>query len=224
LHLLQHLADALDQVFSAHGPALKAVRDAQRGLPVTQADGRTAVSVPPRTPTPQAQTRAAQRRARRLATSVQVWTRHREGWSHRVIAQHLGRGRMTVVRSLQAPTVPERNGRSETRRSLLTPDQENLLTRWHAGCREARPRFRAIQRHGDPGSDPTVARDVQRLRQAQGLRPRGRRLGPTLPRVVAGRLTPLTTRRATRVVLKPPSPQTDDGTQRLACLTDQHRA
>jgi len=110
LHLLQHLADALDQVFSAHGPALKAVRDAQRGLPVTQADGRTAVSVPPRTPTPQAQTRAAQRRARRLATSVQVWTRHREGWSHRVIAQHLGRGRMTVVRSLQAPTVPERNG------------------------------------------------------------------------------------------------------------------
>jgi transposase len=172
---------------------------------------------------PQAQTRAAQRRARRLATYAQVWTLHREGWSNRVIAQHLGLGRMTVVRYLQAPTFPERNGRSEARRSLLTPYQEDILRRWNTGGREARPLFRAIQRHGDPGSSPTVARDVQRLRQAQGLRPRGRRLGPTLPQVVAGRPTPLTTRRATRVVLKPPSQQTDDGTQRLACLKDQHR-
>jgi transposase len=221
-HLLQNLAEALDQVFSAHGPALKAVSDAQSCLPVTQADGRTAVSVPPSTPTPQAQTRAAQRRARRLATYAQVWTLHREGWSNRVIAQHLGIGRMTVVRYLQAPTFPERKSRSETRRSLLTPYQEDILTRWNAGCREARQLFQAIQRHGYTGSYPTVARYVQRLRQAQGLRPRGRRLGPTLSRVVAGRPTPLTTRRATRMVLKPPSKQTDDGTQLLACLKDQH--
>jgi len=211
-------------VFSAPGPARKAVSDAQSCLPVTQADGRTAVPVPPRTPTPQAQTRAAQRRARRLAPSAQVWTLPREGWSTRVLAQHLGLGRMTVVRDLQAPTVPERTGRSETRRSLLTPSQEDLLRRWNAGCREARQLVRAIPRHGSTGSYPTVAHDVQRLRHAQGLRPRGRRRGPTRPQVVAGRPTPLTTRRATRVVLKPPSQQTDAGTQRLACLTDQPRA
>jgi transposase len=222
-HLLQNLAEALDQVCSAHGPALKAVSDVQSCLPVTQADGRTAVPVPPSTPTPQAQTRAAPRRARRLATYAQVWTLHREGWSNRVIAQHLGIGRMTVVRYLQAPTFPERKGRSETRRSLLTPYQEDILRRWNAGCREARQLFRAIQGHGYTGSYPTVARYVQRLRQAQGLRPRGRRLGSTLPRVVAGRPTPLTTRRATRVVLKPPSKQTDDGAQLLACLKNQHR-
>jgi transposase len=145
------------------------------------------------------------------------------GGSHRVIAQHLGIGRMTVVRDLQAPTFPERTGRRETRRSRLTPSQEDILTRGNAGCREARHLFQAIQRHGSTGSSPTVARDVQRLRQAQGLRPRGRRLGPTLPRVVAGRPTPLTTRRATRVVLQPPSNQTDAGPQLLACLTDQQR-
>ena len=186
-HRLQNLAEALDQVFSTHGPALKAVSEAQSCLPVTQADGRTAVPVPPSTPTPQARTRAAQRRARRLATYGQVWTLHREGWSNRVIAHHLGIGRMTVVRYLQAPTFPERKGRSETWRSLLTPYQEDILRRWNAGCREARQLFRAIQRHGYTGSYPTVVRYVRRLSQAQGLRPRGRRLGPTLPRVVAGR-------------------------------------
>ena len=71
-----------------------------------------------------------------------------------MIAQHLGLGHMTVVRYLQAPTFPERKGRSETRRSLLTPCQEDILRRWNAGCWEARQLFRAIQRHGDTGSYP----------------------------------------------------------------------
>ena len=221
-HLLQNLAEALDQVFSAHGPALKAVSDARSRTPITQPDGRTAMPVPPSTPTPQAQTRAAQRRARRLATYTQVWTLHHQGWSPRLIAQHLGIGRMTVVRYLQAPTFPERKGRSETRKSLLTPYTAEILTRWNAGCREARQLFQAIQRQGYTGSYPTVARYVQRLRQAQGLRPRARRPGRTLLRVVAGRHPPLTTRRATRVVLKQPSKQTDDDTQLIAHLKDQH--
>lgn len=78
-HLLQNLAEALDQVFSAHGTALKAVSEALSRTPVVQPDGGTAVPGPPPTPTPQAQTRAAQRRARRLATYAQVWTLHRQG-------------------------------------------------------------------------------------------------------------------------------------------------
>jgi transposase len=129
---------------------------------------------------------------------------------------------MTVVRYLQARTFPERKGRSETRQSLLTPYQEDILTRWNAGCREARQLFRAIQGQGYTGSYPTVARYVQRLCQAQGLRPRARRPGPTLPRVVEGRHTPLTTRRATRLVLKQPVKQTDEDTQLMAHLKGQH--
>jgi transposase len=221
-HLLQNLAEALDQVLSAHGPALKAVSDARNRTPITQPDGRTALPVPPSTPTPQAQTRAAQRRARRLATYTQVWTLHHQGWSPRLIAQHLGIGRMTVVRYLQAPTFPERKGRSETRKSLLSPYTPEILTHWNAGCREARHLFQAIQRQGYTGSYPTVARYVQRLRQAQGLRPRARHPGPTLPWVVAGRPTPLTTRRATRLVLKQPMKQTDEDTQLMAHLKGQH--
>jgi transposase len=221
-HLLQNLAEALDQVFSAHGPALKAVSTALSRTPVLQPDGQPAVPVPPGPPTPQAQTQAAQRRARRLATYEQVWTLHRQGWSPRAIAQQLGMGRWTVVRYLQAPTFPERKGRSDQGKSLLTPYKAYILKRWNAGCRDALQLFRAIRRHGYPGSYPTVARYAQRLRQAQGLRPRERRPGQTLPLVVEAQHTPLTTRRATRVVLKPPQKRTDADTQLLAHLERQH--
>jgi transposase len=87
-HLLQNLAEVLDQVFSTHGNALKAVSDVLSRTRVVQPEGQTAVLVPPSTPTPQAQTRAAERRSRRLATYEQVWTLHRQGWSNRAIAQH----------------------------------------------------------------------------------------------------------------------------------------
>jgi transposase len=153
----------------------------------------------------------------------QVWTRHRQGWSHRAMAQPLGIGRMTVVRDLQAPTCPERTGHTNLGKSLLTPYQERLLKRWNAGCREALQLFRDLRRHGDTGSDPTVARDAQRLRQAQGLPPREPRLGHTLPLVMEGRRKPLTTRRATRWVLKRPRQRTDEDAQLLAQLQAQHR-
>ena len=76
--------------------------------------------VSPSAPTRQEQTRAAQRRARRLATYAQVWTLHRQGWAPRAIAQQLGMGRWTVVRYLRAPMFPERKGRSDKGHSLLT--------------------------------------------------------------------------------------------------------
>jgi transposase len=221
-HLLQNLAEALDQVFSTHGKVLKAVSDARSRAPVVQPDGQTAVLVPPSMPTPQAQTRAAQRRARRLATYEQVWTLHRQGWSNRAIAQQLGIGRMTVVRSLQAPTFPERKGHTTTGRSVLTPYTERLLKRWNAGCREALQLFRDLRRHGYTGSYPTVARYVQRLRQAQGLRPREPHPGHGLPLVMAGRHKPLTTRRVTRLVLKRSEQRTDADTQLMAQLQTQH--
>jgi transposase len=68
-----------------------------------------------------------------------------------------------------------------------------------------------------------VARDAQRLRQAQGLRPRERRPGQMLPRSVEVPPQPLTTRRATRLVLKRPENRTNADTQLLAQLEVQHR-
>jgi transposase len=220
--LLQHLADALDHVFSTHGKARHAVRDALSHPPVVQPAGQTVVPVSPTLPPPQAQTQAAQRRARRLARDEQVWALSRQGWSPRASAQQLGRGRWTGVRSLQAPTCPERKGRSDTGKSLLTPSNEHLLKRWKAGGREALPLLRDLRRHGSTGSSPTGARDAPRLRQAQGLQPRERRLGRTLPRVVAASYQPLPTRRATRVVLKRPEHRTNGDRQLLAALERQH--
>jgi transposase len=66
-----------------------------------------------------------------------------------------------------------------------------------------------------------VARDAQRLRQAQGVQPRARRPGQTLPRVVAGQPQPLTPCQATRVVLKRPEPRTHVDRQLLAPLESQ---
>jgi hypothetical protein len=154
--LLPNLAAALDQVFSTHGKVRQAVSEARRRTPAVQPDGQTAVPVPPSTPTPQA--RAAERRSRRLATDAQVWALHRPGWSNRAMAPQLGSGRMTVGRSLHAPTFPERQGHTKPGKSVLTPDQERRLKRWNAGCREALPLCRDLRRQGYTGSDPTVAR------------------------------------------------------------------
>jgi transposase len=222
-HLLQNLAEALDQVFSAHGKALTAVSEALRCTPVIQADGRTAIPVPPPLPSPQAQMRAAPRRARRLTIYGKVWALHRQGWSNRAIARQLGISRMTVVRHLQAPTFPERKVRSDTGTSLLTHYKAYLLTRWNTGCRQARRLFRELQRHGYTGSYATVARYARRLRQAQGLQPGEKRPGHLLPLVVEWQHQPLTTRRATRLVLKRPMQRTDDDTQLIARLQAQHR-
>jgi hypothetical protein len=223
LHRRQNRAEARDQGFSAQGLARKAVSPARSRPPVVQPDGQTAVPVPPRMPTPQAQTRAAQRRSRRRATAAPVWARPRQGWSPRAMAQPRGSGRMPVVRSLQAATVPERTGQTTPGTSIRPPATERLLKRWHAGGREACQRFRALRRHGDPGSDPPVAREAQRLRQAQGLPPREARSGQTLPRVIEVQPRPLPTRRATRLVLKRPRPRTHAATPLLAPRQSPHR-
>ncbi|HJW35665.1 MAG TPA: hypothetical protein VJ769_03445, partial [Actinomycetes bacterium] len=118
---------------------------------------------------------------------------------------------------------PERKGRSDTGKSLLTPYKEYILKRWNAGCRDARQLFRTIQRQGYTGSYPTVARCAQRLRQAQGLRPREQRPGQPLLLVTEVQHTPLTTRRATWVVLKQPRKWTEEDTQLLTQLKAQHR-
>lgn len=69
-----------------------------------------------------------------------------------------------------------------------------------------------------------MARYVQRLRQAQGVRPRAQRPNPPLPLVVEGQHTPLTMCRATRVMLQQPMQRTDEEAQRIAHLKGQHGA
>ena len=129
---------------------------------------------------------------------------------------------MTVVRYLQALTFPERKGRSDKGRSLLNPYKEHLLTHWNAGYRDARRLFREIRRKGYTGSYATVARYASRLRQAQGLRPRERRPGERLPIVTEPRQRPLTTRRATSLVLQRPEKHQPEDEQLVTRIKAQH--
>jgi len=203
-HLVQNLAEVLDQVFNAHLQELNALNDVRYQTPIPQPDGVLAAPVPPPRPATDAVVQAQQRRARRLGIYEQVWALHREGYTGDAIARQLRIGKSTVFRYLRAGTFPERQGRSDRGRSLLDPYKPSLLSRWNAGCREALALFAELKDQGYPGSDPTVARYAQRLRQSQGLSARQRFTRKPVPAVREPETPRLTPRRATWLVLRRP--------------------
>src|SRR5687768_12582633 len=89
-HLMQNVAAALEQIFSAHRQDLDAINEAQRQALVTRADGSVAVPVPPPPRPPTAQERAESSRARRLALYENIWELRRQDWSADDIARQLG--------------------------------------------------------------------------------------------------------------------------------------
>jgi transposase len=221
-HLLQNLAEALEQVFSQQSAALKAVNETMRHPVVSPPDGAVVTPVPgPLTPT-LVQAKATRRRAQRVARYEQVWILRRQGYSGEAIARQLGMGRSTVFRYLHAPTFPERKGRSDRGRSLLTPYKTYLLRRWNDGCHDALQLFGEIKNHGYPGSYVTVARYAQRLREAQGLAPRQRRCDQPLPVVAESVHPPLTVRQAAWLVLRRPDRRGPHGEPVLVQLHAQH--
>ena len=111
-HLFQNVAEALEQVFTAHTRDLEAINTAQRQAPVPLTDGTVAVPVPPPPQTARAQDTAAHRRTQRLALYEQIWALHRQGYAGKAIARQLGIGKSTVFRYLRTPTFPERKQRS----------------------------------------------------------------------------------------------------------------
>ena len=120
-HLLQHLAEALDQVFKTHRNALDAVHEALGQAAVTRPDGRVAVPVPPPSPPRTAQELAHQRQTRRMALHQQIWVLHQQGWPGRASAQQLGMGKNTVFRDLRTETLPARKRRTDRGGNGLAP-------------------------------------------------------------------------------------------------------
>jgi transposase len=221
-HLLQNLAEALDEVFNTHHKVIEAINAALRQTSVAQPDGTVAVPVPPPSSPHSAQELAHQRQARRLALHQQIWALHRQGWPGWAMAQQLGIGRNTAYRDLRMATLPERQRRADRGRSILTPYHAYLLERWNAGHRDALRLFRERQRRGYAGSYPTVARDAPRLRQAQGQARPHRPPRQTLPVVAEPAVRHLTARQATRLVLRRPERLDNDEAAQLAQLQAQH--
>jgi transposase len=205
-----------------HDKALDAVNAALGQQPVPLSDGAVAVPVPPPDIPPLAQQRAAQRQARRQTLYEQVWILHRQGWTGRAIAQHVGISLRTVQRALRTAAFPGRKRRSDHGDSLLNPYKPYLLERWNAGCYTAMRLFRDLQRRGSPGSYGPVAAYARRLRQAQGLSPGQRHPRQSLPSVAEPVCQPLTPRRATWLVLRRETKRTEAEAQQLAQLRVQH--
>ena len=221
-HLLQNLAEALDQVFNAHRDTLAAVNETLRRAPVARLDDTVAVLVPPPSPSRIVQKLAHQRQAQRRALHQQIWGFHQQGWSGWAIAQYLGVGKNTVYRDLRMAILPERKCRADRGRSILTPYHTYLLERWNTGHRDALRLFRELQRRGYAGSYPTVARYAQRLRQAQGQARQHRPPRQTLPVVAEPSPRHLTARRATWLVLRRPERLDEDEAAQLTQLQAQH--
>jgi transposase len=221
-HLLQNLAEALDQVFTTHGQALDAVNAALRRQPVPRMDGTVAMPVPSPDPPAPARQRAAQRQVRRQTVYEQVWALHHQGWTVPAIARHVGMSARTVQRDLQTATFPGRQRRSDCGQSLLDPYKAALLERWNAGCHTAAQLFRDLKQRGYTGSYGLIAAYARRVRQAQGLAPGQRCTRQTLPVVVESPYQPLTPRRATWLVLRREETRGEAEVHQLAQLQAQH--
>ncbi len=222
-HLMKNLADALEHVLSAHGKDLDAIDAHRRQEPRTCKDGCVAVPVPPPPRQPTADALAAQRRDRRLATFDRVWSLRQQGWSGQAIAHHLGIGKSTVFRYLRSSTFPERKGRSDRgKRSLLGGYKAHLLKRWNAGCQEALGLFDEIKQQGYCGSYATVARYVQRLRQAQGLAPRASMKSGPKAKVTEPKTAQLTARSATWLIMRREEKRDAEDKDLLSQLHEQH--
>jgi transposase len=197
---LQNLAATLEEVFSAHHRDLAALQAATRPAPVRLAADAVAVPIEPPGTSPKARQQIAHNRARRLATYEHVWALHRQGWSQRAIAAHLGCARLTVQRFLRAPTFPERQPRPSRRPTLLAPFTAYLLERWNAGCRNGAQLYREITAQGFRGQSTIVCDYVRRMRAAQ------RRLSPDHAAQQATTIVeatpPLTPREATWLVIR----------------------
>jgi transposase len=220
-HRLQHLREALEQVFVTPRHILAVVNAMQRQQPVSRPNGALAVPVPPHDMPRPEQQRAAPHQARRQAWPQQVWTLHHQGWTARAIAQHLGLDRRPVQPDLRSATCAGRLRRSDLGTSVLNPYKPYLLERWNAGCYTATQLFRELQTRGYTGSYDRVAAYARRLRQAQGLRPGPRCPRQPLPPVAEPVGQPLTPRRATWIVLRRPAQRRAAETQQLAQLCAQ---
>jgi len=218
-HLLQNLAEALQEVFTAHSQDLAALNEAQSREPVTLEDGTVAVAIAPPASAPAAQDLAEQRREQRMANYDQVWSLHQKGWTAQAIADQVGISSRTVCRFLRTSTFPERHPRRQLSLTLLEPFQAHVLKRWNEGCRNAAQLCREIKLQGFRGQYATVARFASRLRASLGAVPKADQ--PEHPPPVVEAAKPLTPRGATWLVMRREENLDDEESRQLARLNEQ---
>jgi len=200
-HLVQNLAQVLEQCLAVQSKVLKAI-----DLEDHSANSSTATPKPPT----EREQRAQQRREERLTRYEQVHQLRQQGVAVPDIAHHLGMGERTVFRFLASPEFPEwQSNPHRIHNSAIDAYKSYLLQQWEQGCRQTKQLFAQIQQQGYRGSYQTVARYTHQLRQAQRQQlteQEGRGPAP----ISSGKPPiPLSARRATWLVLKPLAQQTE---------------
>ncbi len=220
-HLLQNLAEMLEVVLNQHRTLLKNVEDSTNNRPIVEGEEVVAKPVPP-PPSPKNAVKLAElRRTKRKEQYEQVWDLHKQGYKGRAIARQLGIGKSTVFRYLRSPSFPERKGRSDQGRGVVSPYKKYLLERWNSGCHDTQKLYAEIQQQGYKGSYVTLARYTSRLRQAQGFKPR-QKPPQSLPKVFEPKKSLLTVRRAVWLILRHPTEQSEADLEAIALLKKQH--
>jgi transposase len=181
-HLLDNLADAMEDFLRSKGACLKAATAAL----VTQASAADQPRSPPdevyqgkrRHPQPERwrdrqETAAEMGVARRRSHYEAVRALHAQGATVAAIAQTVGISRMTVYKYLREGPPQRKRHTVHGQQRVLAPYEPYLLKRWEEGCRVATQLWREIQSQGFAYSLTTVQRFVNQLRR-EGPPPTGR--------------------------------------------------
>lgn len=219
-HLLKNVTEVLQQVLAMQGKVLRladspSVAEAPVCLEDLEKVSVLALSMP------KVQQQFEQRRTQRLQTYQSIWHLHYQGHSTAEIAQHVGVSCRTVQRYLGTASFPERQGRSDRGRSLVSPYKNYLVHQWNQGHHRLKDLFRDLQQQGYTGSYMSLSRYIQRLHPPQ-LEPEEASRSRPAPRVLSPQRQTLTARRASYLILQNPQARSPEDEQLLRRLIEQN--
>jgi transposase len=223
-HLVDNLADALEDLFRSKGACLATAAGALSAQATPNEEGGTPAPAASdgvyqgkrRHPRPQLararQDAAAEAGvARRRERYEQARALHAKGATNAAIARTVGIGHRTVYRYLHQDP-PQRKRRSDFgQRRVITPYEPYLLRRWAEGCRTATVLWREIRAQGFAYSLTNVQRFVAELRR-EGPPPTGK------PRTALAKPHGPPPRQVAALVLRRPERRTDEERAYLAQL------
>jgi len=224
-HLLDNLADAMEDFLRSKGTCLQAAAaalatparaaDQPRSPPDEVYQGKRRHPQPERWRDRQ-EVAAAVGVARRRSHYEAVRALHAQGVTVAAIARTVGISRMTVYKYLREGPPQRKRHTVHGQQRVLAPYEPYLLQRWEEGCHVATRLWREIQAQGFAYSLTTVQRFVNQLRR-EGPPPTGR------PRTALTKPGGPPPRQVASLILRRPERQTEEQRAYLKhlCTEDQ---
>nr|WP_199326374.1 MULTISPECIES: ISL3 family transposase [unclassified Leptolyngbya] len=231
-HLMQNLAEVLEQVLRTQTQVLKTVGKTESKQVSSEtiaviaqhlSDLVPKSALAPETDAePQAEQTIGSAHWQKRSTQHQtIWSLFEQGWSTTAIAEEVGLGIRTVQRDLRKPQFADPQRRSDYGDSLAVPYRAFILESLQKH-KQPYGLFSALKRQGYKGSRRTLSRYVHRLREAKPLTSQSqdhprlptpkRKAGSTVP------ATPLSANRATWLVMRVPKKRTREQKQLIKRL------